>query len=91
MTNYYDFKSDKVKEFHEIKEKGSKKLMWFVVGMFFVYIILIVAEIFDQLSIELLFFGLFCTFVSIVWYVNAETTDLHNRINIIDEEIENLK
>ncbi len=91
MANYLDLENEKVKEYHETKTRNYKRFEWYLYGIIALYLILFIADMLNKLSVSLLFTGLFFSFCALVWYINSETTDLHNRINIIDDEADKLK
>ncbi len=87
MPNYFDFEKEEVKKFWEERDKADKlfkKFVYITVGLF---IILVILESLNKLSVDILFLT-FSIFLGILfWIMEKEIQDLHNRINIIEEEL----
>ena len=94
IDQHFDFDNENVRKFWEERGSGNKKLKKYIFGMFALYIVLFILYFLDRLSVEALFIGVLLSFFFTIWLVNSETSDLHNRmsmeINLIQDQINNM-
>ncbi len=99
MTHRLDFGNEKVRKFHEYRIKEDKTFGWQMFSLAAFWLILFVLNIFWYIPTSFLFACVFFSFWFVLWFINYETQNTHNRIDMeidvletnVREDIERLQ
>lgn len=90
----FDTRNPKVKKFWDTRKYWDKKFKKWMYGVIFLYALLFVLALLDKLSINLLFVGVFLSFLFTIVLIHTELKDIHNRIemenDILLKQIQNV-